>query len=543
MPHLEVMSDAASTLESPSRSRRGSGLLALATVAVTLVSASAIAQTALTGTWTGTYSYSIAPAGCNKTFASNGNVAVTFLQNTSVISGTMVLSDLQMFTGTCTTTRGDFPDVLSGILTGNAVSWSLLNDADFTEFIGVRNGDTISATITDVSGGSGTLTLNRTGGPAPAIDSSGSWSGSYNFTDRCSNGGVQNYSGSMKLGVLQAGPAYNGVLTMDNVPLYDRSCQKVASETLTLSTAGNVSSSTLSGAVFEPAGSFEFPLSITTDGTTMTGAVSGASQTSTTGTFTLTRSSSQRPDTGFTGTYQGSYTERDNVAPFCFNVATLSFGGAAAIAVTQAGNAVSGTLTLADQQTVVQDGFGGCGIVTVGEVTLPLFGTLSGGSLILVVPQGGGVANNYNVNFSSGSANGTITDSFGDLLTFSTTKATTVPQINTFSASPASIVAGQSATLSWTTSNATSVSIDGGVGTQPASGSITVTPNASTVYTLTATGAGGTATTQATITVNPVPPKRRVSHQAGTAGSVGWLSLGHLFVLNNLSAAQTPGGV
>jgi hypothetical protein len=76
----------------------------------------------------------------------------------------------------------------------------------------------------------------------------------------------------------------------------------------------------------------------------------------------------------------------------------------------------------------------------------------------------------------------------------------------TFSAAPASITTGQSSTLTWSTTNATSVSIDNGVGSKPASGTANVSPTTTTTYTLTATGAGGTITRSATVTVSAPPP-------------------------------------
>ncbi len=75
------------------------------------------------------------------------------------------------------------------------------------------------------------------------------------------------------------------------------------------------------------------------------------------------------------------------------------------------------------------------------------------------------------------------------------------PQVQ-FSADPASINKGQSSTLRWSTSEATSVAIDQGVGNNlPASGTATVSPQATTTYTLTATGPGGSTTATATVTV------------------------------------------
>ena len=73
------------------------------------------------------------------------------------------------------------------------------------------------------------------------------------------------------------------------------------------------------------------------------------------------------------------------------------------------------------------------------------------------------------------------------------------------SATPSVISAGDQVTLKWQTSNATSVSIDNGVGTVPTTGVKTVTPSETTTYHLTATGDGGTADATATVTVNAPP--------------------------------------
>ena len=73
----------------------------------------------------------------------------------------------------------------------------------------------------------------------------------------------------------------------------------------------------------------------------------------------------------------------------------------------------------------------------------------------------------------------------------------------TFTANPTSISPGGSSTLSWTSSNATSATIDNGVGsvTPVAGGSVQVSPTTTTTYTLTLTGVGGQTTLQATVTV------------------------------------------
>ncbi|HVM58851.1 MAG TPA: hypothetical protein VMT80_00760 [Candidatus Paceibacterota bacterium] len=73
----------------------------------------------------------------------------------------------------------------------------------------------------------------------------------------------------------------------------------------------------------------------------------------------------------------------------------------------------------------------------------------------------------------------------------------------TLTAAPTSIAAGDSSTLHWTTTNATSATIDQGIGavTPAAAGSTSVSPATTTTYTLTATGAGGTVTCPATVTI------------------------------------------
>jgi hypothetical protein len=79
------------------------------------------------------------------------------------------------------------------------------------------------------------------------------------------------------------------------------------------------------------------------------------------------------------------------------------------------------------------------------------------------------------------------------------------PTINSFTASPESIVSGQRSTLSWDVSGATEISIEPGVGigTLGASGSLQLSPPNTITYTLTATNKAGSTTGSATITVTP----------------------------------------
>ena len=71
----------------------------------------------------------------------------------------------------------------------------------------------------------------------------------------------------------------------------------------------------------------------------------------------------------------------------------------------------------------------------------------------------------------------------------------------TLAANPSVVQQGQSSILTWQTSNANEVTI-AGLGTLPPSGSRSVTPSASTTYTLVAKGPGGTNDASARVTVN-----------------------------------------
>jgi len=70
----------------------------------------------------------------------------------------------------------------------------------------------------------------------------------------------------------------------------------------------------------------------------------------------------------------------------------------------------------------------------------------------------------------------------------------------TLAASPDAIQQGNSTTLTWQTQNASDITITG-LGTVPASGTRSVTPDASTTYTLVAKGPGGTEDASARVTV------------------------------------------
>ena len=75
------------------------------------------------------------------------------------------------------------------------------------------------------------------------------------------------------------------------------------------------------------------------------------------------------------------------------------------------------------------------------------------------------------------------------------------PNIKYFDANPYYIKKGASSTLTWSVENATTFSINQGVGTVTGNSKV-ITPTSTRTYTLTATGPGGTDTDTATVTVH-----------------------------------------
>ena len=73
-------------------------------------------------------------------------------------------------------------------------------------------------------------------------------------------------------------------------------------------------------------------------------------------------------------------------------------------------------------------------------------------------------------------------------------------------ASPPSIDKGKCADLTWSSTNASAVSIDQGIGSVAAGGYRQVCPPTTTQYTVTAMGEGGTRTASTTVNVGPPPP-------------------------------------
>jgi len=81
-----------------------------------------------------------------------------------------------------------------------------------------------------------------------------------------------------------------------------------------------------------------------------------------------------------------------------------------------------------------------------------------------------------------------------------------LPTIAYFTANPTSITLGESSTLSWSVSNVTTITIDQGIGTVSATGTTEVSPQDSTIYTLTAKNNDGQKTQSCTVEITLNPP-------------------------------------
>jgi len=383
------------------------------------IAAPALAQSGLTGTWTGTYSMSIQISGCqNKTFSWTGNATFVLLQAGSGVTGRIDLTNFTFINNNCTTNSAELTRLVFGTVNNSLLTLGVPNDPSVWLISGTPSGNNMTLSLGDPNGLTGTFTLSRlTGNPTTSF--TGTWSGNYALSDVCPNGTTKkNYSGTFTLALTQTGSNAAGAVTMTNVPLYDSNCGTIANLTQTLSVAGSVDGATFTGAAFDPSGLFDFPLTIT--GNTVT--VSGSSSTSTSGTFTIAQSSTQPPASDFSGHYDGTYAESDNGFAICVNVGAVNFQGAASVNLIQAGNMVSGVLVLEDTLAIVSNGNGACAVIEGGQQVLPVYGTISNGTVSLTVPLNTGALHAFVFNFSGNTISGTMQDSFGDLMQFSTTR-------------------------------------------------------------------------------------------------------------------------
>jgi peptidoglycan-associated lipoprotein len=97
----------------------------------------------------------------------------------------------------------------------------------------------------------------------------------------------------------------------------------------------------------------------------------------------------------------------------------------------------------------------------------------------------------------------------------STPAPTAVQPTVTLNASPTTVKAGETVTLSWTSTNATDLDIQPEVGRVAPEGKTPVQPSSSTTYVITATGPGGTANANVRVTVTSAAVVEQPKGQPG----------------------------
>ena len=344
-------------------------------------------------------------------------------------------------------------------------------------------------------------------------DVTGTWSGTLAATTRCNNGVTRNDPTPLTLGLVQTGNDVTGVATIE-VPELNAQCQIEDRFTVALPLAGSFTGNTLNLRILFPDDDLPFiDVTATPSGSQMTVNLDAGD---TTASGTLTRTSSQPPSGGLTGTYSVTATMK----PTCPN-GSFQEDVSGTFTLTQAGSALAGIGSGGSTRHVDYDQVGRCFYHEV-ESSVPLFMTavVSGntitGVLVPIEDAHGDDGHEEDINEIEFTATvsgnritgGVTTPDFAFSFTMTRTSSALAPTIITFIAEPSTVSAGRPVTLRWETFNATSVTIDNGIGTKPADGSVTVTPSSTTTYRLTANSAGGSATASTSVTVHPVSSSR-----------------------------------
>ena len=128
---------------------------------------------------------------------------------------------------------------------------------------------------------------------------------------------------------------------------------------------------------------------------------------------------------------------------------------------------------------------------------------LTFGLVLLLCGFGAGCGSGLNVEQVSGCQDGGIG-----------CKSTVTPT-SSLTAQPTTISTGKSSVLTWSSANGTTVDLQPGIGQVQARGSMTISPQQTTTYTLTVTGSGGTSVSSATVTVGGVVQSAGVTLSPG----------------------------
>jgi phospholipase C len=238
------------------------------------------------------------------------------------------------------------------------------------------------------------------------------------------------------------------------------------------------------------------------------------------GSSTLTVTATNATQVTVTGTDGSSYTLSANggtqsVSPSQTTTYTATATGAAGTAKATATVTVSSsaapTVTIAANPTAIAEGSSSTLTVTATNATQVTVTGTDGSSYTLAATGGTQSVSPAQTTTYTATATGAAgTAKATAVVAVSTAAAPTI----TIAANPTTIAAGSSSTLTVTATNATQVTVTGTDGSSytlsPTGGTQSVSPAQTTTYIATASGAGGTAQANATVTVS-APPATTVS--------------------------------
>lgn len=281
----------------------------------------------------------------------------------------------------------------------------------------------------------------------------------------------------------QGCPGANGLVVITYTPLTTPGTPGTPTFSNTTATSTTVSWSTAAGA-----STYKVERCTTTGCSSYTEIASGVSGTSYDDTGTLTGNTTYGYRVRATNTYgDGSYSSGAEVTTLPNVPGTPSFSS-----TTSTGTTVSWSAPTGGASTYKVERCTGTGCSSYSQIA----GSVSGTSYNDTGTLSPSTTYRYRVRGTNTTGDGLY--SAGAEVTTNANAATC-----TLSASPSGIIPGGSSTLSWTTTDASSASIDNGIGSvSTGSGSTSVTPSATTLYTLTVSGTGGGGSCTATVGVS-----------------------------------------
>ncbi len=505
-------------------------------------------QTAdFSGRWTGSITGRVMGRDtCTGLVSQTVDVFLTLQQSGNNVSGNLNLA----FADPCKpgSPKNNFLSVaLSGTASGTKLTATATQDTGNFPLVAVVTGSSLTLTIPSddpTQPFNGTLAKAA----APSTDVTGSWGGTFNVNDSCESGNPPivrpaPWISPATLVVVQQQGVVSGAIILYAVPDHGDQCQVVGTFPLVLPISGQVSGNTLSGGVTVPGdgGAEVQSFTATISGNSMSINGGGGKLSS-----TLTRGSSQVPDMQLSGAYSGSYSD---VFEPCEGtpgkLPPISISGSISGPVTQIGPAIYGLLTVTGQKN---DRFinGQCIVTDSPPEAVTMSGQISGNTITGVFFLDRSNEHDDSLApFSASISGNTITfvisgDTPGDSFTFAITRSGSTPappQILSFTATPPSIRAGQPVTLAWSTNAASSVTLDNGIGSKPASGSVTVAPATTTTYTLTAIQGTQTATASVRVEVLSGPIVNVTTIPATMLQAVGGGSASTSYALTNSGSA------